>query len=64
MKTNRIIVTSVPNRKNKCLCIFKEPNIYEKVAIFNSEESADKFAHYLAEYVVETATEMMLGETE
>ena len=57
----QIIITNVPYRKKKCLCIFKEPNIYEKVAVFSSNEQAEKFAQYLADYVVENISEAIKG---
>lgn len=65
-----IAVTNVPYRKKKCLCIFKEPNVFEKVAVFTNDEQAEKFKRYISEYIgeqIENALSvygLIEGETE
>lgn len=51
----KIAIMYVPKRKNKALCIFKEPNEWTVVATFPNNRQAYMFEKYL---------EMFLGETE
>ncbi len=45
MKNKILEITSIPNRKNKYLCIV-EGAVHEPIARFINEESVDKFLEF------------------
>jgi len=46
----KIAIMHVPNRKNKALCIFEEPNEWATVATFTNEEQVAIFEKYLERF--------------
>lgn len=50
----KIAIMHVPNRKNKALCIFEEPNEWIAVATFPNNRQAFIFEKYLERFLGET----------
>ena len=50
----KIAIMHVPKRKNKALCLFKEPNEWYVVATFANNRQAFIFEKYLERFLGET----------
>ena len=47
----KIVMTNIDGYKKPCLCIFKSPNTFVKVASFNGVNEGILFMEYLSEMV-------------
>ena len=50
----KIAIMQVPNRKNKSLCVFEEPNEWIAVTTFANNRQAFIFEKYLERFLGET----------